>query len=301
MKNRNVLRLFTVIAFLSLSVGCTPKQNTNESPKIRAYRLIDSDREDEAIALLSAQLETPGLPDEQIREYTVILSSAYSKKSGVDFKKLARFAEFTDRVLKLDLDKEQKIQLEQNLEPKTAANDENQQANDMKTFARGLARQSQIFLIISKIPQVTEDNLDYLEYSIFLLDNLAKKTAGDHLFLALNKIIFARSLFQSHKINELVQVQDEEKNASCTVDLKSFTEKYKYVIDVLVSALHDLAIANPEQKLSLTRNSETLRNSANSLALLAKAGPALQNILNPGILSFLHELKTDELDYGACL
>ncbi len=75
--------IFVCALSIFLNTGCG-RHHTAESTKVRAYRLIDAQRTDEAIALIEMALDK----DPGNYEYKVVLASAYAHKAGFRIQRL---------------------------------------------------------------------------------------------------------------------------------------------------------------------------------------------------------------------
>ena len=150
-----------VLILVFLIYGCSQsKPKSEESTLLRSYRLIDSDKEDEAIGLLSHELQ---VRDSQAAEGTdqsseatqlrVTLASAYAKKAGLTIREIARAYDMARSLASFKIDKQSVVNPTEN----------DQKVADLSNL---VLQEIRLIQTITIIPKVEQDQQLYLYQSI---------------------------------------------------------------------------------------------------------------------------------------
>lgn len=257
MRINRVLQLETILLLLVASFlvtgGCAPQKSMNEAPLTRAYRLIDSQRDDEAIEYLNQLIQKDSNQD-----YQVALASAYAHKAGVKIQKFAGLVGDSQKIsdlpqdLKLVDDKEKEL---------TFKIDDF--ANNLSNL---LVKYSKILTVYAAIPSVSSENSMYLEEAIKIMESIEKPRPSDAIYRAILRVVQFKHFVAQNLVGSIVDSQQVVKG--CSLDLSAVNDSVVKLGHILVNILDDLAIANPSKAKDLAAQRAQIADETFSLTLV---------------------------------
>lgn len=272
--------IFTILSTLTLTLlaGCAKSSNQKvESTQLRAYRLIDDNRTDDAISLLSAEIETKdnnsinGLDEsKEATDLRVTLASAYAKKSGISIHEIAHAFEMGKQISSFNAQSSQ-ISSEK-VEP-------NENDRKLKDIASLLASQLKVIQTIAIIPKVQNEKLNYLAQAVRILNNTPNLGPADLIYSALLKIILVRTMLDSDEFKSILPKVVKE-NHQCVAKLNDFRDHLTRASQILLSGYEDLGKAMPEKKEEVMNSSKTIVDLTASVASINAAGIVLYSLSN---------------------
>lgn len=249
---KTAVSLFIILAAFFF-VGCAPeKKQQNESTSVKAYRLIDEQRTDEAIQLLETSLREE--PDNQ--DYKIILASAYAHKAGFGVQKLiplmSRAKSFKqDDALFLKIIEELK---------------KDEKPAQIMQLARLFNQMSEFAKIYNAIPS-TESvyEVAYLEQAIDILNKVGKDLKPeDALYRGVLEILLLKHILSEKLIG---QINTEIKLENCQVDLSTANLSIIRLGKLLIDIYYDIGIANPSQAIKMKTLAESTAVIVSDLTL----------------------------------
>lgn len=255
------LRISRLILFAVLTIAmvtsCAPaKKDENESPVLKAYRLIDENRTDEAIVLLEEKLAA----EPENTEYKTTLASAYAHKGGFKVQKLVPVVNQAEKLEKIggrlpDLQK-----------PNTLSGQADVTAMAVAMLLNRFAR---VFDLYESIPLATRQQAVHLRYAISLLDELGPHLKSeDALYRAVLEVILLKHLLAETLVGEMVE-PIEISAETCQLDLNHINKALVDIGKLLIDILNDFALANPGQAEEMKkRASDVSRAVADCTAFL---------------------------------
>lgn len=271
------MRTYFLILVL-LIYGCSQsKPKSEESTLLRSYRLIDSDKEDEAIGLLSHELQ---VRDSQAPEGTdqsaeatqlrVTLASAYAKKAGLTIREIARAYDLARSLASFKISKENLVNPTEN----------DQKVTDLSNL---VLQEIRLIQTITVIPKVEQDQQLYLYQSIRILNSISNLSPADLIYSVIVKVVYVRTLLESNQIKAILPKIVKENN-QCVAKLSEFRNYLQKATKILLSAYDNLATALPEKKEEILNSSRSLVELSSNLGTLNSAGVLVfglnQNKLN---------------------
>jgi len=246
---RNKIKILRA-AFLSvlLVTGCGRPPKKAESPLTHAYRLIDANRDDEAIAYLSDLCNSkPGDHD-----CLVALASAYAHKSGMKVQKFVNVITMSKDLGALEFTFDS-----------SAGKGENTDRADhsLRSAASLLAKLAQIMRVYTAVPTIKNDNIVYLDEAIRIMINLEHPRQVDALYRAVLRVLRLKHTFAE----DVLGIGTEAKlGADCTLDLSVMSDNLKALGFDLLDILDDLELANPSRAKTLDRDKKEIANDLDS-------------------------------------
>lgn len=277
MKPRGGLRAIQILlALLIMSyglIGCGPKRDQNENTVLLAYRLIDENRTDEAIALLEKELSK----DPKNTDYTLVLASAYAHKSGIKIQKLVPLFAHADTL--------------KNLKQKwTSAKRGSAHSERINIFAANVARlfgqASAVMATYSAIPTIVPKNAVYLEHAIYLLNSLGDKLKQeDVVYRMVLEVILFKHIFAESLVGEFVRPKNMNEK-SCSLDLAKINATTVTLGKLLIDIFNDIGFFQPKQAKTMKQLAADTREAISNLTAANTSVMVLDELSN----LFLHEM-----------
>ncbi len=247
--------LMVVFVFLNLIFGLCgcgkTKQTHSESAVLKAYRLIDEQRTDEAIELLEHEVKR----EPNNREYKVVLASAYAHKAGIKIQKLVPVFSRSHHLQKLNSASTAK-------EKMSWGEKLNKKALNISALFIRLAT---VLASYSSIPIIDSEGELYIRHAIELLNSLDKKiTQEAALYRAILEVILLKHFLTENFIGEFAEpnIKNEE---SCRIDLGNLNDSLIVLGKLLIDIYDDLGYANPKQASKMAQQSEETANVISDL------------------------------------
>lgn len=229
--NHRLLPIFLILSFMG--IGCTLKNsNPEESILLRSYRLIDEQRDEEAIILLQGALER----DSKNREYRMALASAYAHLAGLRIQTLIPLFVSIENLSKAFAGDSHMSQSEQ--------------VSSAVTSLMGLMHQfSGILAAYSSIPELAPDKVIFVEQALNEIAFLGKLEQNEAIYSGILRIVLIKN-----KINTelLGQFTDQNPN-QCEIDLDGMNQTVLSLGRKIIAALNDIATANPDQSAQISQ------------------------------------------------
>jgi hypothetical protein len=237
---RMVLRLFLLLALFSLLTGCDNKEKKHNRNDVllESYRLIDEDREDEAIGLLDSRIEefSDDSPENlELKNLKVTLASAYAKKAGISIREIG--ASFSKIKNIADLKTE-------NFQTSNATNGVDK---NLSQFSNIILDTFKFVNTFSALPKVSQEKMPYLTHAVKILNSTNGLDYTDRIYSALLKIILVKSMFESPELHSILPYATKE-NETCVVKTFEFSEYLLRTSRILLSAVKDLEQSYPDKK-----------------------------------------------------
>lgn len=253
---------FLSLLFFSLSqlnLGCGKKaDNKKDEPFLKAYRLIDEQRTDEAIELLEDLLSK----EPKNIQAKSVLASAYAHKSGVKIQKLIPVLNQTEKLKQLD---EKTSDSALNLEKNERVN---ASAIQISNF---FSRYSSIIETYALVPLVNKEQSIYLQHAIYLLNSIGNEIhSEDVLYRAILEIILFKYVISDGLIGEFIEPQNKTLE-SCKIDLSTVSNSIIKGGKLLIDIFNDFGFANPKQSAEMRALSDKTAESISNLTLAVTA------------------------------
>jgi hypothetical protein len=227
--------LFFVSLAAVLSSGCARDNKKKEDDVIlSAYRLIDADRDDEAIVLLEGKLDKG-----ENAQYQAVLASAYAHKAGIKVQKLIPAVKLAGKIPDVVKPKAEKKKTKEGAETDLLAEQ-----------GSSILMMSSVFLEVFKaIPSVTADGSVYLKHAIYLLDGLGNRQhKRDAVYRAvLNIVLLKRTITEEF----VAKIASGKKSGNCSVDVSHLNATLASVGSILVDIFTDVAYVDGKQKKAM--------------------------------------------------
>lgn len=242
--------LILSLSFVLLDAGCGPRGHAQKNDTVlNAYRLIDDQRTDEAIAVL----ETALVNDRNNYEFKVVLASAYAHKAGIRIQKLVPAVVQINKVNKLDRSPQDRKKLSV----------ENAMALDIALL---LNRFSAVFEAYASIPSVAEDQIIYLRHAIDLLNGTGAQIKPEDVVyrVALEIVLFKSALTQA-----VVGPSAEQTNGQgvCLVNLTPLNASIVRLGKLLIDIYNDIGFINPRQAVGMKGQAEEVANAVSNMTI----------------------------------
>ena len=247
------LTILFMVTLEILIVGCGSQQATNEAPLTRAYRLIDAQRDDEAIEYLNKIIQ-----NEPNQDYQVALASAYAHKAGVKIQKFASLVGDSKKISELP----QELQFSDNKEKETTY-----KVDDFANALSGLLiKFSKVLTVYAAIPSVNSADSMYLEEAIKIMDSIEKPRPSDGIYRVILRVV----QFKHFVAQEMVgPIGNGHQTANgCVLDLKSINYSVVKLGRILVNILDDLTLAIPSKAKELAGQRAQIADKTFSLTLV---------------------------------
>lgn len=253
-------RQFSVLLLAMLFVvGCSKDKSAAKNDEIlKAYRLIDDQRTDEAIELLESSLrKNPNQYDQK-----VVLASAYAHKAGIKVQKLVKA-----------------VQLSKNLKDlKKKLPDQSS-----RSLAALFMRLSKALSTFNAIPSVSVEQSEYLRHAIEILKSLEDQIRPhDAVYRAVLNIVLFKHIFEQNLFGK-GDDDDLASNARCRVDLDLVQSTVKVLGQIMIEVFVDTAYANPKNAKGLDERIKKTEEFVISVSSLSES-LTLSNDLSNGYL-----------------
>ncbi|MBC7419857.1 MAG: hypothetical protein H7328_03930 [Bdellovibrio sp.] len=278
---KNSLKLiFTALLIIGL-VGCGKSRNQDEEGvQLRAYRLIDDDRVDDAISLLTAEI---GNRDEaandgadlsqETTDLRVTLASAYAKKSGIRIYEIANAFQMGKQI--------------SNYKIQSTDFDPESNGEKLNGLSVLLITQLKMMQTISIVPKIAQEKTKYLEIAIRILNSAPNLSPADLVYSAILKVILVRTMLESAELKSFMPKVVKE-NGQCVARFTEFRDHLTRASKVLLSGYEDVAKAMPEKKEEIMKTAVTIVDLTSSVASLNAAGIVL-NSFNTNSLEHIYK------------
>ena len=243
---------FLMIAILGFTTACAPKRKSEEKPLLKAYRLIDDQRTEEAIAYLEELLEKE--PDNT--DYKVALASAYAHKAGVRMQTLAPVVSAAKDA--------------NDLGEKLMAGLNALEGSDTKTigtYIGDLIEANQRLLavvgLIKAIPNVDGTGIQYIHQGLTILDGISEIRPADAVYRAVLRIVQLKHDLVSNGFTETTAANALD--ATCVFDPTELRKVISRQSQLLSKIVGDIAIAQPSEAKRLSEVQTKLVEKATEL------------------------------------
>lgn len=254
MKIQNLMKR-AFLCFIVLGIlGCADKkQNQRDDTVLNAYRLIDENRNDEAIQLLETSLQD----DPSNYDYKAVLSSAYAHKAGIRIQNLIPAVQKSSQLKKIN--ENSKLGASDTLGGKIDSG--------ALVIAGMLGKFSGVLETYASVPTVDKTQSTYLIHAIYLLNSLGTGIKPeDVIYRAVLEIVLFKYYLAEGFIGEFVEpkVKDE---VSCRLDLGNVNDSIIKIGKLLIDIFNDIGFANPKQAEDMKRLSTETSDSISSLTI----------------------------------
>jgi hypothetical protein len=267
MKNKLIFSLSIILISLLSLVACGPKSKPQETDKIlTAYRLIDEQRADEAIALMeNALIEEPNQD-----QYKEVLASAYAHKAGIKIQTLAPAITQGQKIKSIKM------------APQESSGNSNQTVQNMASMFAGF---SSFFEVYAAIPLVDADHVAYLEQSIAVLNSLTKTKQENALYRAVLEIVLLKHYLADGVVGEVPTASSSDLTAkdqkvTCQIDFEETKSNLAKLGKLFIDICGDLSLSNPNNGAQLKKNSEQATAFVSSLVSSTNTVTAIDEAAN---------------------
>lgn len=254
--------------------SCAPKPKVQEGPVLKADRLIDAHRTDEAIIFMEAQVRAhPENP-----EYVVTLASAYASKAGVRVQRLMKT---------IDTAKKYKPQLKK-AESLPAMPEKSKKTDLWINQALGLLINYESYMrVYESVPVIDQEHVVYLNQAISLLDGLGSKPRpSDALYRAILRILLVKS-----QLNELFSASSGiivQTDTSCAINTQKINDRMTEIGQNLIYVYQDLGVAQPDKAKKYKNEIDQITNAVTNLTTLNDSAiilsDAIKTVFNQTLL-----------------
>lgn len=236
--------LSTLILMLGLA-ACAKKAEPQIDRITEAYRLIDAQRDDEAIALLEKVLQD----EPNNREAKVTLASAYAHKAGF---KIQAFWGMVDSARRKEI---ATLKLEGN--PNSAPAKFIMYLRATLTFARAM----------ENLPELDAKKYSYLEYGLGILDGIdpKEKKPSDHILSALYRLVIFKARVGWMYTASSFTAKDDK--GQCNLIVERLADGVLDSARLLEKITFDLSYAFPKEQIELQNSRKRLASFTQNLAL----------------------------------
>lgn len=321
------------VLLLILGCGKTQSDKINGNLQMRAYRLIDDNQIDDAISLLSHEIDkrdeaAPGGFDDspETSKLRVTMASAYAKKAGVQIFEIAKSLKILLEISSYKIYKpHQSLTGAKPSKEKPATSPDHGDSNEsghvfqspvhsgpienkilkgiqFKNASRDYFDFLESFLEYFKflqmtlvLPKVTQENYIYLYQSIKILNSAPNLSPGDFVYSAFLKAIQFRTIIESEEFKKNLPYLVKEEN-QCIAMFGKFGENSSRAIKMLLSGLNDLEKAMPEKKEELRKSSEELTQVMSRLDVMNSEGIIINNFQSSSFLFMFKSLGFGSLE-----
>ena len=243
--------LFLTAASLS---SCGQSKNVNETPINRAYRLIDEDRDQDAIAILLEQVEAH--PDSA--ECKAALASAYAHHAGFKIQEFGNF--FVDSKKMSDIS-----------DTFTGSNNKVEEiefkVDDFAlNFSNLLLKYSKMMSVYKDIPSIKKENEIYLEEAIKIMESIKAPRQSDGTYLAVLRAVQFKYFVAADLVGSIGNTQLVAGN--CTLNLDAVTTSITKLGRLLMGVYDAMATANPSKLKQFNEQKAKIADQTFSLTLI---------------------------------
>lgn len=276
---------FVLLAFMLMLMGCQSKnsQQQDESVVLHSYRLIDENRTDEAIVLLTDEINklskntSEANNSAEMIELKITLASAYAKKAGLTVREMAKAIKQSQQIA--------------NINTMTTTSTSAEYAKNEKIlhdFSELLLTYFKSFQIISVIPKIEPAKIVYLSQAVKIISSISDLSPADLIYSAVLKVVLVRTLLESNEIKQIIPVITKENN-ECVAKVGEFRDYLVRASKILISGLEDLTKALPDKKDEYMRSAHDIVEFSTHLSEINSAGLVI-NKLQPNALNQIHSL-----------
>lgn len=244
-----------LVAALGFSVsGCNKRQEKKENTVLHAYRLIDAQRNEEAIELLEKQ--SAAEPDNV--ELRVVLASAYAHMGGVKVQRLVAAINSGDKL----------GQLSEPLPPVDGKLSMSEQSDRVAlNIATLLVRASGIAQVYATVPPVSQQQAVYIQHAMDILEALGDKLKPeDAIYKAVLEVVLLKHFLAENFFGEL-SVPKIVNMKNCTLNVDKLSDAVVTVGKVLIDIFNDIGYANPQQAQQMKKQADDTANIVSNLTM----------------------------------
>lgn len=231
-----------------LAVGCGRNhRDQGRDPVLDAYKLIDADRDDEAILLLEGELSRMSFQPDHAGERNrliVVLASAYAHKAGV---KVQRFVKILNAG---------KLSVKFDLKAKVDGKMGRVEAFDgfLGVFGGYLRSLANTTAIYTAVPTVSEEQEKPLEHALGLLDGLDAENLrpSEALYRVVIRVVYLKRYLATRVFSDQT-VGPEFEAATCSINFEKISLAVAESGRLMVKMLNDMAIAQPKKAKDFER------------------------------------------------
>lgn len=259
---------------LSFCIGCGRENKAqDETPLLHAYRLIDENRTDEAISLLSDELtkiSQTGSNDDrtqaEITELRVTLASAYAKKAGISIKEIAKSMDLGQKIAKTDFEVNDNIII--------IGSPKGDQS--LKEIIHLFAYYLKLVKNLSVIPQVEESNVVYLTRALKVLDGTQNLKSADLLYTIILELVYFKTILSSKELSDSAP-RVVVKKGQCVVDVFKFKQLLEKLSKVILSGYENLAKLFPANEKKYESDAKSIVSALDTISTASSSGYLVYN------------------------
>jgi len=252
------LRLICIILCIPLFLSCQKKSGREEGSVERAYKLIDADREEEAIVLLEEEYNK----DPKNKPIKVALASAYAKRAGITleaFYDLLNYKVFSKPLGESGLSSELNSS---GLKTNSAYSRQGKTVNEA---TQSIAKIMGLALDAAKtfyyLPNIDPERRLDLYQAIYHMNTLEDKTKGEHLYLAILKILELKFVLY----NDILPSMFVQSNNKCRLDVESTKKGVHQLADILFSIIDNINGSHPIATQEIYKNKSAIKEELKTL------------------------------------
>jgi hypothetical protein len=257
-------------------LGCqTKNQDRKDDVALRAYRLIDDQRTDEAIELLETELRE----DSSNKDLKVTLASAYAHKGGIKIQKLASVVGNVDTLNKskrtfIDIGKQ-----------KTMSEQTNATVMNASTMLLNLA---QVFDAYAAIPVINRDQASYVRHAIMLLNEIKNSDLKpeDVLYRLVLEVVMLKHFIAENLLGDFAPPKN--KKNECKLDLEKVNQNFVALGKLLLDIYNDIGFVRPKSATEMKKlsndTSDAISNATIFFTSAAVLDDAAKTFLNESVV-----------------
>jgi hypothetical protein len=253
-------RILLLAALVAAAGACARKEAKPQEDKlVTAYKLIDAQRDDEAILLLENEIAKTQVDSPYRRKLTVVLASAYAHKAGFRVQNFVKV---------MQVSKDNKIDFEAARTAFKSVDKAKQKTEAFDLFLGAIGvffrNINAVTAVYAAIPTIKPEHEQYLKFALDLLDSLGDKniSQGDAMYRAVVRVIYIKNYLAVHA----GEVSDSDIAVdNCQIDMAKITDKLTTLKTLGVATYTDLSLANPSKAKGYRSSSEKFANSMSSL------------------------------------
>lgn len=254
MRNLTTILLISVLAF----VGCSrQKKQQSDNVLLESYRLIDEQRDDEAIELLQNALQK----DPNNREYRMTLASAYAHYAGIKIQKLAPLVASFDSLSKAFNNSKEISKI-------------SQVDVTLESWVTLLQQFSGIFSAYSSIPELAPDKVIYVEQAIKEINLLGKLSQNEAIYRGILRIILIKNKINTKLLGQFTNENPDQ----CKVDIDSMNQNILGIGRDVIAAMEDIQTANPDKAGEITQWKKKTADMVSDLSLITTSAMVLDEV-----------------------
>jgi len=266
-KIKYILNFNSILILILIFSGCKKNNQPKEDSIVKAYRLIDQQRTNEAIDLLESDLKT----DPNNNEMKFVLASAYAHKAGIKIQKLVpiitqleKFRGFKNKKAnvkkefdynQLDQNKKNIVNKENSISSSTQINSSGEkQINKLAiTASNFFGRMSSILETYAAIPSVSTYQVEFIKHAISLINSIGTQVNQEQaLYRALLEVILFKYLMDEIVTDETIDTSIIE-NQRCIINQDKLNESITLLGNLVIDINKDMALANPKHAEHLVK------------------------------------------------